>query len=100
MKLVELYFQDPREPDGQRFLDSVLMKDKGQNTVALAARAWHLGVNPGGEFYVWEVDSEQLTGFTEAHLDRLLPEEECLALGLFKRRTDIKRQSAAPFGDN
>ena len=99
MKLVELYFQDPEKPAGQRFQGAVLMKDEGQDAAALARRAWNLGVNPGGEIVLWEVDSERLTGFTEAHLDRLLPEEECLALGLFERRS-VNRQSAFPFGDN
>jgi hypothetical protein len=87
MKLVELYFQDPEKPAGQRFQGAVLMKDEGQDAAALASRAWNLGVNPGGDMAVFEVDSERLKGFTEAHLDRLLPAEEGLALGLFKRRT-------------
>ena len=86
MQLMELYFQDPEKPAGQRFLGAVLMRDEGQDVARLAARAWQLGVNPGGELRAWHVDSERLTGFTEAHLDRLLPEAEGLALGLFQRR--------------
>lgn len=87
MKLVELYFQDPKKPEGQRFLGAVLMReDSAPNNAEYARRAWSLGVNPGGEVVLLDVDSADLAGFTEAHLDRLLTEQECLDMNLFKRK--------------
>jgi hypothetical protein len=87
--LVELYFSDPERPPGRRFLGAVLMRpgpglpdDNG----SLVRRAWGLGINPGGEVLFYDVDSDSLNGFTAGHLDRLLSEAECLALGLFKKR--------------
>jgi hypothetical protein len=86
MYLVELYFYDPDKPAGSRFLGAVLMQDSGQDVRALAKRAWDLGANPGGAMTVYSVDSVDLVNFsTDNHLDRLLLEQECLALNLFKR---------------
>lgn len=86
MKLVELYFSDPDQPPGKRFLGAVLMKCHELPAVELARRAWRLNINPGGEIQFYAVESGQLRNFTEAHLDRLLSEEEGLALGLFTRK--------------
>jgi hypothetical protein len=85
-RLVELYFHDPARPFGQRFLGAVLMKDEGMDAGALSERAWNLGINPGGEIVIYDIDSDDLTGFTSAYLDRLLSEEECLALDIFQRK--------------
>jgi hypothetical protein len=83
MKLVELYFTDQTMPAGLRFLGAVLMLPDPDNDDALADRAWRLGINPGGTVLFFDQDSDDLNGFTAAHLDRLLTESECLALGLF-----------------
>jgi hypothetical protein len=90
MKLVELYFCDVYKPAGQRFLGAVLMKanrSSGSNE-AFIKRAWRLGLNPGGSVGLFDIDSSTLAGFTYGHLDRLLTEEECLALNLFERRQE------------
>lgn len=91
MKLVELYFTDPKKPPGQRFLGAVLMDanlfSTGQDAIpAIAARAWKLNVNPGGQLIVYDLDSKTLKNFTVSHLDKLLTEQECFNLNLFQKK--------------
>jgi hypothetical protein len=93
MKLVELYFENPRNRPGQCFLGAVLMKaeEVPDDTAAIAWRAWRMGVNPGGQLLLFDRDSEELAGFTDSHLDRLLTEGECLGINLFKKRKETGR---------
>jgi hypothetical protein len=84
MPLYYLSFCDPDRPRGEKFLGGTIVEaPAAQNTIPLA---WLLGINPGGEVAIAELDIPTIAELPEdakKYVNTFVPREQVDGIPLF-----------------